>query len=138
MKKIIIFIVIFLLLFLIPIRSAAEAPKSKEQPVNPPDIEELIEEYQRTFRLTIYYIYVDGSPAAPTYTEILDTGTPYSILSPTIDKYHPSIAVVEGIMPKRDVQYTVIYITEDTVIIPNYETPLGVGFVIMNLGVCVE
>ena len=145
------------LLLALILPAAALAVDSIETPTPPPQIEEIIEEYQTIYRLTIYYIYLDGSTAAPTYTEQLDAGTAYSVPSPEIPGYTPTMELVEGVMPARDVEYTVIYIpgadneegysfyymfwgdpSKGLLTIDDYETPLGFGASFMNVGVCVE
>ena len=109
---------------------------------NPPEIEELIEDLQTVYNLTIYYIYWDGGTAAPTHFEIKDEGSTYSIASPGISGYKVSTAVVSGTMPGRNVVYTVIYIPEDMIdeffTLEDYDTPLGLGFSVMNQGICIE
>ncbi len=119
---------------------------SIEIPPTPPEIENIIEDYQTIYRLTINYIYYDGRIAAPVYTEQLDAGTEYSVSSPVISGYRSSMDVVSGIMPARDVVFTVIYIPSarpgdpdnPLLTIPDYETPFGFGASIMNVGVCIE
>ena len=92
--------------------------------------------------LTIYYIYEDGTPAWETYHEVLWPGTPYEVVSPIIPNYWADILVVEGIMPNRDIEYTVIYRTKNSgrkyFDIEDYETPLGLGIIQMHVGVCFE
>ncbi len=143
MKKVL--SLVFVLALVLAIPALSTTVYSPETPVPPPEIEEIIEELQTTYRLTIYYIYLDGSTAAPTYTEQLDTGTEYNVPSPEIPGYTPTIPVVRGVMPARDVEYTVIYIPTDDpdnytpfISINEYETPLGLGTIIMNVGVCIE
>lgn len=43
-------------------------------------------------------------------------------------------------MPKRDVQYSVIYYPNNQMFytIGDLETPLGLGYSVLNLGVCIE
>ena len=147
MKRLFCLMVAAALLLTIPVMSFA-AP-SPEIPKNPPDIDIIIEDLQTIYRLTIYYIYLDGTPAAPTFTEQLQAGTPYNVPSPHIPRYTPTIDVVNGTMPPRDVEYTVIYIpvnnpddpdetSRPILTIEDYETPLGLGETIMNVGICVE
>lgn len=125
------------------ITSAVDSP---ETPVPPPEIEEIIEDLQTIYRLTIYYIFLDGTTAAPTYTEQLEAGTEYYVPSPEIPGYTPTMYVVSGVMPARDIEYTVIYIPAPDgpddpppfKTIEDYETPLGLGASYMNVGICVE
>lgn len=153
MKKALSFILVLALVFLPLMTNAVE---SIETPVPPPEIEEIIEEYQTVYRLTIYYVYLDGTTAAPTYTEQLDAGALYNVTSPVITGYTASILVVKGVMPARDIEYTVIYIPDpadvpddpnpikyfnsdsEITTIEEYNTPLGLGGSIMNVGICVE
>lgn len=144
----------------IPVIEVEVEPEDEEEEVTPPDVdivpdtpetEELQETLKTVYRLTIYYVYVDGSTAAPTYSAVLDAGTEYSVPSPEITGYTPSIYVVSGVMPARDVQYTVVYVTKEKEepVFPysemsellsfgDYETPKGLGFTISNVGVCFE
>lgn len=156
MKKIF-SIILVLALFIVPL--ATLAVDSPELPPTEPDIEEIIEEHQTIYRLTIYYVYLDGTTAAETYYDQLDAGTDYSVLSPEIEGYIATMLLVSGTMPARDVEWTVIYIpseqeqkTEDgtdnpiyyfngsnqITTIDDYETPLGLGASNMNVGICVE
>ena len=144
MKKILCAVIAVMLL--LTATAFSTAIDSIEIPPTPPEIENIIEDYQTIYRLTINYIYYDGQTAAPTYTEQLETGTSYNITSPGISGYTPSIYVVSGIMPARDVMYTVIYVPSGDpgdperpmLTIEDYETPLGLGASIMNVGVCIE
>ncbi len=146
MKKAFAILLALSVLFLLPGLALNSAVDSPEIPQPPREIEEIIEELQTIYRLTIYYIYLDGTTAAPTYTEQLEAGTEYSVTSPEIPGYTPSMYVVTGIMPARDVEYTVIYIPapddpdqpESFMTIEDYETPLGLGATVMNVGICVE
>ncbi len=150
MKKTICLLLTLVLLFG---AAAAVAVDSPQLPDTPPEIEEIIEDVQTVYRLTIYYIYLDGSTAAPTYTEQLDAGTEYNVVSPTITGYRPTMYVVSGVMPPRNIEYTVIYIPDaedgNTMVISDktyvslltledYEMPLGLGDSIMNVGICIE
>ena len=83
MKKTICLLLTLVLLFG---AAAAVAVDSPQLPDTPPEIEEIIEDVQTVYRLTIYYIYLDGSTAAPTYTEQLDAGTEYNVVSPTMQR----------------------------------------------------
>ena len=135
-------------------------PEDEEEEVIPPEVEiipdpeeiiEIREEMQTIYRLTIRYIYIDGRTAAPTYTALLETGTPYSVTSPTITGYTPTAAVISGVMPARDIQYLVVYLNgevEDPIFpiseisklfnMDDYETPLGLGSSIVNVGISAE
>ena len=93
-------------------------------------------------RLTVYYIYWDGRTAYPTHQETLWPNEAYNVASPTIARHHCSLRLVSGVMPNHDVVYTVIYMPygDGTEIIEmdDYETPLGLGHIIMHVGVCYE
>lgn len=175
MKKCLI-VLITLTLALLPMYAMAAKSREFPDPVNPeiieivpedeeeevvpptieiitdtPEVEELQEELKTIYRLTIYYVYTDGRTAAPTYSEVLQGGTEYSVPSPEIEGYTPSIRVVSGVMPMRDVEYTVVYFSpkDDTPAFPysempeitgltDYETPTGLGFSVSNVGICFE
>jgi len=90
-------------------------------------------------KLTIEYIYKDGTPAAPAYTDSLKVHDEYEVESPEIDGYRPNKAVVKGHMPPHDVKITVIYMKKGNyTVIDDYETPLGLGNVNLNAGECFE
>ena len=113
-----------------------------------------------TYTVTVRYRYPDGTEAAPPVTETHSTGDNYSITSPDIPGYIPSRTVVTGTVDGRDVEYTVIYIPipvePDTTpepgatptpdrpggggytVIEDYETPLGLGEIYLNVGDCYE
>ena len=141
----------------VAIPATTTAIESPVTPVPPPEIEEIIEEVQTIYRLTVYYIYIDGTPAAPTITKQLNVGTNYNVPSPTIPDYTPSAPFVAGEMPARNIEYTVIYIplphSEDQpdpdqttkqdqpytyYTIDDYDTPLGLGATYMHIGICIE
>ena len=116
-----------------------------------PEIKEMQEELQTIFRLTIFYVYTDGRRAAPTHSQMLQTGTEYNVPSPEIKGYAPSIRVVSGVMPTRDIEYTVVYFSEEEkdsafpytdmpvlYDLVDYEAPTGLGFSISNVGICFE
>ena len=48
------------------------------------------------YTLTIYYKFEDGSPAAMTHSKTMDTGSTYSVTSPTIEDYVADKTVVSG------------------------------------------
>ena len=91
------------------------------------------------YRLTVLYRYLDGSTAAPTVTEMHSQGDHYNVVSPVIPGYTANIKIVQGTMPNHDVTVIVLYIPgDDLVEIPDYETPLGLGNVSLNIGDCYE
>ena len=65
-------------------------------------------------QLHIQYQYVDGSEAAPTYTNTFKHGSAYSVSSPVIDGYVADITVVEGDALKKDLSITVTYTPKQT------------------------
>lgn len=91
------------------------------------------------YTLTIYYLYINGETAAPTVIEIHRAGDKYDVVSPVIPGYTASILKVQGIMPSRDVEYTVIYTpTDEHQAIEDIETPLGMGAIHINVGDCLD
>lgn len=143
MKRILSLLLVLLVALAAAAASVAEMSPQNEVP--PPEIEKIIEDHQTIYRLTIYYIYLDGTTAAPTYRAVLNAGTPYNVPSPRISGYTPTMSVVSGIMPARNVEYTVIYIPRspdgtpiDFLTIEDYETPLGFGACYMHEGICIE
>ena len=59
--------------------------------------------------LTIHYVYGDSSEAAADYTAELEYNTPFSVDSPAITGYSPSIETVTGTMGTVDDVTTVVY-----------------------------
>ena len=91
------------------------------------------------YTLTIYYVYEDGTTAAPTYTEVLNVNDDYYVVSPVLEGYVASRRVVSGTMPANNVVYTVIYVPEtETVEIDRDGVSLNIGSVVMNAGDCFE
>ncbi len=63
-----------------------------------------------THKVTVYYIYADGSRAADdAVRDDLAEGTTYSITSPGISGYTPDQSIVNGTMGTEDVEITVTY-----------------------------
>ena len=62
-----------------------------------------------SYDLTIHYLYLDGTQAAPTYTETIEYNTAYSVVSPVVTGYTASQDTVMGIMGAADVIERVIY-----------------------------
>ena len=86
------------------------------------------------YTLTIYYVYEDGTQAAPTYQRTLTYGEAYSVLSPVIDGYTANFRLVTGEMPARNMVYTIRYqAAGNGIIIEDYDTPLGLS----GFGVCI-
>lgn len=95
------------------------------------------------YKLTIRYVYLDGKTAAKTYTETLRIGSRYSVNSPSVKGYLPVKEKVSGTNPGRDETYTIVYVPEDEDIkklydISDYETPLNLDNVYIQIGVCAE
>ncbi len=63
-----------------------------------------------THKVTVHYIYADGSRAADdAVRDNLTEGTTYSITSPGISGYTPDQSIVNGTMGTEDVEITVTY-----------------------------
>ena len=91
------------------------------------------------YTLTVNYLYLDGSIAAPTYTGIYREGDPYEVVSPVIAGYKATLLRVTGMMPASDLVYTVIYLPADgPTIIEKTEIPWIHGPVYINIGDCLE
>lgn len=95
---------------------------------------QLFEEYT----LTIYYRTLDGKEVFPLYYDKYREGDPYDIESPVLAGYRATLLRVTGNMPGRNVEVTVLYIPEGTVVIDEFEAPLGVGQMVINKGDCLE
>lgn len=66
--------------------------------------------YQKNFHaLIVNYLFNEATPASDPVTQTLAAGDEYSIPSPEIDGYTPSIPVVTGIMPDEDLTINVYY-----------------------------
>lgn len=94
------------------------------------------------YTVTIHYIYEDGTTARPSFHGTYWPGNTYDVYSPLITGYTSSVPRVNGVMPSRNLQYTVIYIRSTSGMkilnILEYETPLGLGDLQMHVGVCFE
>lgn len=88
--------------------------------------------------LTIYYIYWDGRKAAETHYSIHWPGENYDVVSPVIPGYRATLLRVAGVMPNRDLEFTVVYWPPEDTLIEDYETALGLGIIYMHVGVCYE
>jgi hypothetical protein len=115
----------------------ASAVDSIELPEPPPEIVEIIEEYQPEYGVIIHYIYYDGTEAAPDFTQIVSIETELDVPSPVIEGYTPTMYSVEIWHPEHFMEFTVIY-SPGYASIEDYETPLGIGGAMMNVGVCIE
>lgn len=61
------------------------------------------------YTLTVNYLYSENNPAAEPVTQELAAGEEYSIQSPEIEGYTPSIPLVTGTMPDEDLTIDVYY-----------------------------
>lgn len=61
------------------------------------------------YKLTVNYLYFEDKPAAESVTRILESGAKYSIPSPEVPGYTPSIPIVTGTMPDEDLTIDVYY-----------------------------
>lgn len=59
--------------------------------------------------LTIYYEFIGGGRAAPTYRGTYKEGQSYSVRSPEVSGWTPVTSLVEGVMGNRDLEFTVYY-----------------------------
>ena len=62
-----------------------------------------------TFKLTINYVFTDGTTAHNSHTESLAVDATYDVPSPTINGYTADRTTVSGTMPSNDVTETVTY-----------------------------
>lgn len=134
---------ILVLTIVLTVPVASLAAQSPTQKLPPPKIEEIIEEVQTIYQLRVIYIYLDGGTAAPTHTEQLNAGDAYNVPSPEIKGYTPTLRLVSGVMPARNMEYIVIYVpvsdeAETILTFEDYENPLGLGALYMHVGICVE
>lgn len=135
MKKLVSLLLALSLIIVAPLM--ASAVDSIEAPVTPPDIEDIIEDHQTTYEVIIHYVYPDGTPAAPDETDHVDTDQTITVPSPDIPSHTPTQYFITISHPTRDMEFTVIYVP-GYYNIEDYDTPLGIGTTIMNLGVCIE
>ena len=89
-------------------------------------------------KLKIQYRFMDGTQAAETYEQTIRTGDTYDIKSPEVKGYIAVRVRVKGTNPGRDEQWTVLYVPDGTVMIPELTTPLYPGVTQMQMGVCFE
>ena len=89
------------------------------------------------YRLTIHYIYQDGTTAHEDYTWTYWFNDDYEVPSPIIPGFTPSIAVVAGKMPSRGLEITVVYVGNGEIVIPDEDTTLGFK-TYLNAGECFE
>lgn len=73
------------------------------------------EPIQKTYKLTIHYVYEDGSEAAPDYIEAdLKPSDTYDIKSPEVEGFSPSETTVSGQIEEKDVEIIVRYTKNPT------------------------
>ena len=134
--------VLFIVVFMVAAQAVSAQIYSIESPQLPPVIEEIVEEVQPVYTITITVIDIYGNVIETPTTQPVPVGQPIEIQLPENTR-KPSIFET---MPARDVEYTVIYIPDELLINPNfylltiddYDTPLGLGAMQMNIGHCVE
>lgn len=69
--------------------------------------------FKNTYSLKILYLYEDGSEAHTPYTGEVGYGGEYSVESPQIEGFTPSIETVTGIMGGQDREITVYYYSDE-------------------------
>lgn len=74
-----------------------------------------------TYRLTVNYVFEDGTQAVSSVRRSLSSGSSYSVSSPAVAGYTPDQSVVEGRL-NRNLTVTVTYIKEQNIQDP--DTPL--------------
>jgi hypothetical protein len=60
--------------------------------------------------LTIHYVFSDMTEASPDYTAYIEIGSPYTVVSPTIDGYVVLKPIVTGVMDEDGQEVTVKYL----------------------------
>ena len=94
---------------------------------------------RQIYKLTIYYIFEDGTTAHKEYEAKLYAGEKFEVESPEINGYKPNLWMISGVMPDRNLNYTVIYIARTKPVeIQEAVAPLGVGSVVPNTGDCFD
>ena len=108
----------------------------------PTEFEDVYEDINTTYDIVVTYISIDGTPIGDPVTITVEAGEPVNIPMLPIENFSPTSIVNGDNMPRRDVQVTVIYVPEgfdqELINIGDYNTPLGLGASMMNVGVCVE
>ena len=89
------------------------------------------------YRLTIHYIYRDGTMAHEDYTWTYWFNSTYNVPSPIIPGFTPSIDVIAGRMPSHGLELTVVYVGDGEIVIPDEDTSLGFKSY-LNAGECFE
>ncbi|MBR3595860.1 MAG: InlB B-repeat-containing protein, partial [Clostridia bacterium] len=73
-----------------------------------------------SYKLTINYVYANGTEAAESHTADVNYGTDYSVVTPEIVGYTADIKVVEGTMGTDDVTVEVTYTVNNYKLTINY------------------
>ncbi len=104
------------------------------------DMTVIVRYHPNAYRLTIRYLYTDGTEAAETYTTAMWTGYSYDVESPRISGYTATHLRVTGTNSGKNEEYAVLYVPRGYTItrMEDYETPLGVGDIYLQIGICAE
>lgn len=113
-------------------------PKPTKKPGPKPTAKPRPKKEEKIYRLTVYYRYMDGKQAAVTFEGRFRKGFKYGVVSPTIPGYKMTRKLVSGEMPARDLSFVVWYYRDDYEVLEDYDTPLGLGNVVINIGDCYE
>ena len=96
----------------------------------------------KDYTLTVHYRYADGRKAAEDMSFTVPEGATYDVTIEAIDGYVAAPSRLTGVMPGRNLEYTVLFIpvngNERTTLLENYETPPGAGASFVQLGICYE
>jgi len=65
--------------------------------------------YNNTFKITIVYVYADGSAAAEPYVATVGYGSSFDVSSPTLAGYTPDRSSISGMMGASNLDYKVTY-----------------------------
>lgn len=77
------------------------------------------------YTLKIDYLYSDGTQAFETYTNTFSEGDSFSITSPTLGGFKPSLNTISGQMGNADLSYTVTYTPINHSVTVNYQYENG-------------
>lgn len=108
---------------------------------------EIIVHYTReVYTLTVRFVSVDGKEVAAPYRSSYLVGETYHVECPAVTGYTSARQTVTGTMPGRNEVITVLYVPDRSdgpggpgvTSIQEYETPLGLDHVNMQIGVCFE
>ena len=80
------------------------------------DSEITVAYHVESFCLTVHYRLLDGQAAAPDYHAEEVFGTEYSIPSPAVSGNVPVTEEISGVMPGRDVEWTVFYVDRSALV----------------------